>query len=472
MSRFYNLTIVCFIFSLYPSMAQGEVDLDSLDLENNDILLADSLWLVDSNFENSLIIPSYEELLKTYYEAVVTVDERLNFNPYRYKPKHSELVNPFTFDNVVFPEDSSKGKITLSPEEPKRFEDNPVVILTESRARIAKDKPELMTATWDMLPDPPKTEKADIIHNVNLDLSNIDTRRRRINRPEKIEKEKYIYKPWHLKIVSMLSANQTAFFNWAKGGTNSLSLSGRIVADFDYISFNEDTHWDNNIESRLGYIQQEDKPFVKNLDLFRANTEFAHNAFNKWFYALNAEFTSQFFDGYNIKSDNYDDPISGFLAPAYLKINMGLDYKYKTKKNKKLFSLQASPISYKLTYVKDTARFNQEKFGIEAGQKRRQEIGGSIQLQSEYQLKDKLITRSRLLLFSNYMEKPENVDLNWNSTVTYRFSRIFAVTLTVDMMYDDDVDILLDEDDDGNKTYGQRLQVKEYIGFGLTYRLM
>lgn len=269
-----------------------------------------------------------------------------------------------------------------------------------------------------------------------------------------------------------MNINQTAFSNWAKGGSNSFSISGRLTSGADYMSRDKKTRWANDAEVRLGYVQQEDKPFVKNLDLFRLNTQFARNAFNKWYYAMNAEFSSQFFEGYNLKKENYEDPISAFMAPAYLKVDIGLDYKYGTKENKKLFSVQASPLSYKLTYVRDTAKVDQQKYGIEADKKRRQEIGGSVLFVSEYAYLKKFSSKSRLLFFSNYMEKPENIDVNWNTTMTYRFSRILSVTFTLDMIYDDDVAILLNKDADGNKTYGQRLQVKEFLGFGLTYRLM
>ena len=208
------------------------------------------------------------------------------------------------------------------------------------------------------------------------------------------------------------------------------------------------------------------------MDLFRINSQFAQNAINKWFYAVNIEFTSQFTEGYNLKKNNYEDPISAFLAPAYLKVAIGLDYKYGTKRNKKMFSVQASPVSYKLTYVKDTAKIKQQKYGVEEDKKSRQEIGGSVQLMTEYSYNKKIGGRSRLLFFSNYMEKPQNVDINWNTNITYNISRIFAVNFTLDVIYDDDVAILLSEAEDGTKTYGQRLQVKEFIGFGLTYRFM
>lgn len=447
------------------------------EIIENDTLAADTstLWVFDNSVGDRLVIASYEELLETYFEAVVTVDKRLNFNPYRLQPGNFETVNPFVYDDIILSEPNvpnlEEFEDGFVPED--RFAKDAEAIIWESRGHISKSNPELITVTWNLLPDPPKTEKqVNIIQNVDLDLTVIDQNSRRIEKPKKIEKQRYVYNPWQTRIVTSLSASQTAFSNWAKGGSNSFALSGRLVTNADYMSFDKKTRWENDLEFRLGYVQQEHKPFVKNLDHFRVNSQFARNAFNKWFYALNAELTSQFFKGYNLKKDDYEVPISAFMAPAYLKVSMGLDYKLGNKKNKKLFSVQASPLSYKLTYVRDTAMINQEKYGVEANKKHRQEIGGSVQFMTEYAYNKKIGGRSRLLFFSNYLDKPQNIDMNWNTSITYQISRIFAINFTLDMIYDDDVAILLDEDDDGNKTYGQRLQIKEFVGFGLTYRFM
>lgn len=463
------LTLGFSSLGLLTAQQRDEIETDTAELS------VDSLWRFDSSFGDQLAIPSYEELLELYFEAVVAVDKHLNFNPYRFQPGNTEQVNPFVYKDIVLPEgrESNLEDYLDASESQGSFEQTADEVLLESRTQLAQDNPALITTTWKMLPDPPKTERqVNIIHNVSLDLSQINKQSRRINGPEKLEKERYVYEPWQMKVVSSLNASQTAFSNWGKGGSNSFSVSGRVVADADYVSFDKKVRWENNIESRLGYMQQEQDPFVKNLDFFRINTQYARIAFNKWYYAVNAEFTSQFFEGFNINKGNYDDPISAFLAPAYIKIALGLDYKFGTDKNKKLLSLQASPLSYKMTYVRDTANIDQNKYGVEDNKTNRQEIGGSVQLSTEYTYNKKIGGTSRLLFFSNYMDNPQNVDINWNTSITYHISRIFAVSFTLDMIYDDDVDILLSEADDGTKIYGQRIQFKEYLGFGLTYRFM
>lgn len=443
---------------------------DDLSYEGEPV--EDSVWFDSEVFTANLIIPSYEEMIESYYHAVVAVDSRLNFNPYRYRPNSLSKVNSFTYlDVVMVPKDIpdlsdiAAVKADVDPFEKKEFG-----VAQEARQYVSERYPELVTTTWDQLPDPPKAEKAHIIYNIDLDMSVIDSGRHEMRRPAKIAKLSYSFNPWTTRLVTSVSASQTLYSNWAKGGDNQFSISAQIISDIDYQSFNKDTRWENNIEARLGYIHNQDNSFVKNLDLVRINTQFAQNAFNKWFYACNTEFSTQFFDSYDLSSDEKDAPISSFLAPAYLKIGLGLDYKYGTKKNKKIFSLQASPLSYNLTFVNDTAVIDQTTYGIEEGLRARQEIGGSIMVTSEYAIDDKFYLRSKLLLFSNYIDNPQNVDVNWNTTVTYNFSRILAMNFTLDVVYDDDTNILINELDDGTELYGQRLQIKEYLGFSLTYR--
>ncbi len=480
MVQFIKISFVLFSFCIFSSLKAQTDSLflmsDTLNLNDDDELSDvenfDSVFNADVVFTQNLVIPSYEDLLEIYYAAVVAVDSHLNFNIYRYRSEDKNTkVNPFLFAQVIYPDDSFDICAPI-PDSLDLVCRNDYDIFNDVKADIALHYPDMMTATRAMIPDPPKFDLQDIIYSVDLDLSRIDTNRKAINRPDRIEQVAYGYQPWHHKAMAMANANQIAFSDWAKGGSNSFSISGQFTVDVDYESLDKKTKWDNDLEFRLGYMQQESRPFIKNLDYFRLNTRYARNAFNRWFYAFNTELTTQFFEGYDLKNENYDDPISNFLSPAYLKIALGLDYKYGTKKQKKLFSMQTSPLSFKLTYVRDTSIVSQEKYGVESGEKGREEIGGSIEFVSKYDIKDRFNAQSRLLFFSNYIDNPQNVDLNWNTSLTYHFSRIISVSFTLDMIYDDDVKILISEADDGTKKYGQRLQLKEYLGFGLTYRLM
>ena len=71
---------------------------------------------------------------------------------------------------------------------------------------------------------------------------------------------------------------------------------------------------------------------------------------------------------------------------------------------------------------------------------------------------------SRLDLYSDYLHKPLNIDVNWEVQVNMIINKWFSTTLTTNLMYDDDVKIV---QKDGTK--GARVQFKEILGVGVQF---
>ena len=79
--------------------------------------------------------------------------------------------------------------------------------------------------------------------------------------------------------------------------------------------------------------------------------------------------------------------------------------------------------------------------------------------------------KSDLGLFSNYLENPQNIDVLWNNLITFKVNDNINFTFTLDMIYDDDIDITEYNDDGSVKGVGPRLQLKQLLGFGLNYTI-
>ncbi|MBQ1605484.1 MAG: hypothetical protein II088_01630, partial [Bacteroidales bacterium] len=78
---------------------------------------------------------------------------------------------------------------------------------------------------------------------------------------------------------------------------------------------------------------------------------------------------------------------------------------------------------------------------------------------------------SKLDLFSNYLVKAQNVDMNWENLLTIKLSKWFSANLSITLAYDDDIDVPVDRDGDGVcEGLGKRLQFKELLGVGFTYK--
>ena len=79
---------------------------------------------------------------------------------------------------------------------------------------------------------------------------------------------------------------------------------------------------------------------------------------------------------------------------------------------------------------------------------------------------------SSLGLFSNFMKNPENIDINWDLLVLMKVNKFITVTINTNLIYDDDITITQDKNGDGiNEINGPRVQFKEIIGLGFSYKL-
>ena len=74
--------------------------------------------------------------------------------------------------------------------------------------------------------------------------------------------------------------------------------------------------------------------------------------------------------------------------------------------------------------------------------------------------------RSRIEFFSNYVENPQNIDINAEIILNFKVNKWFSASLNMNLIYDDDINIT---DRFGN--VGPRTQFKQVIGLGIAYRL-
>lgn len=75
-------------------------------------------------------------------------------------------------------------------------------------------------------------------------------------------------------------------------------------------------------------------------------------------------------------------------------------------------------------------------------------------------------------LFSNYLENPQNIDINWDLLVLMKVNKYITVSLNTNLIYDDDITITQDKDGDGlNEVNGPRTQFKEILAVGFSYKL-
>jgi len=261
---------------------------------------------------------------------------------------------------------------------------------------------------------------------------------------------------------------QTSLTNWASGGQNSVALNGRLSLFANYKK--ENSAWDNMLDLGYGLMQQgKGEPFRKTDDKIDLLSKYGQKAFKNVYYAAMLNFKTQFSPGYNLPNDSV--AISKFMAPGYLIAALGLDYKPNS-----YFSAFFAPVTGKFTFVNDKTLSNLGAFGVDPGKMVRSELGGYLRIiYSRNDFKREFMKNisftTKIDFFSNYLDKPQNIDVNWETLIAMKVNKFLYVNLTTQLLYDDNTRIAIDENNDGITDYmGRRVQFKEIFGAGFSLK--
>lgn len=179
-----------------------------------------------------------------------------------------------------------------------------------------------------------------------------------------------------------------------------------------------------------------------------------------WYASALLDFKSQFAEGL----DASDSVISKFMAPGYLVVATGIDYKIG-----EVFSASLSPVAGKFTFVNDDALSAAGAYGVDPGSKSRAELGAFFRMRYVNEIIKNVNYETRLELFTNY-EDFGTVDVNWENILMMKVNRFLSASLITQLLYDKDVKTGIDNDDDGvidEET--AKVQFKTVFGAGLTY---
>ena len=275
---------------------------------------------------------------------------------------------------------------------------------------------------------------------------------------------------WKKGGVIAVNLAQTSLTNWASGGQNSIAVNG-IFSGFANYKRGKSV-WDNSLDMGYGLLKQGKEDFRKTDDKFDFLSKYGHEAFKNFYYSALLNFRTQMSPGYNYP--DVTNKISDLFSPAYLLLALGLDYKPNA-----YFSTFIAPLTVKFTYVNSPALSRAGAFGVKPGENSRSEFGGYIRaiysrndFKSEF-LKNVSFT-TKIDLFSNYLEKPQNIDVNWEILIAMKVNKYLSVNLNTQLIYDDNIAIPFDKNGNGTietgETVRSRVQFKEILGAGLSLK--
>lgn len=277
---------------------------------------------------------------------------------------------------------------------------------------------------------------------------------------------------WSYGGIVMLNFGQTALSNWAAGGENS--QSGNSFFNFFANYKKKSITWDNTIDLGYGMLRQNEQN-RKTDDKIDFSTKFGMAASKKWYYSALLNVKTQFTTGYKYPNDTTRVKISEFLAPGYIVTAVGMDYK-----PAKFFTAFISPLTGKVTIVANDSLADLGAFGVEPakfdpatklkiedGKNIREELGGYIKIAFQKEVFKNVNLSTKIDLFSNYVKKPENFDVNWQVLISMKVNKFISASLSTHLIYDEDIRIK-------NKVTKllepPRTQFKEILGVGFSYK--
>lgn len=264
---------------------------------------------------------------------------------------------------------------------------------------------------------------------------------------------------WSYSGKASLLFNQTAFSQWASGGVNNISLGFSV--DYEVHYRENGWSWDTKSSGSYGlsYIQG-DKFLKKTNDRLEINSLLGKEFSDTWSYSTILNFKSQIAHGYRFGTNEEGEETRSlrtqFFSPAYLQFGVGLYWKKSTD-----LWLNIAPFTQRITFV--SRQFTQDLaedkayFGVSKGNSHLFELGASVSGFYKFEVLENIFIENRLALYTDYLGKPKNIDLDYSLTATMKVNEYISTQLEVQLVYDDNA--------------VQNLQSREVFGVGLSLTL-
>ena len=281
-----------------------------------------------------------------------------------------------------------------------------------------------------------------------------------------------------------LLINQSAFLNWQPGGDNS--FAGNLNLNYDLNYQKGDWTWDNKILASYGLTNNKDASASaarrKDLGYRKTDDQLGFNSIlgkkikRLWSTSFFMNFNTQFTDGYDYEDDfidqnptlsNEDFTTAGFFKPAYWSFGLGLLW----KKNDYL-NVNFSPLAIKYTFINsEVFTYNDDDpnavyyqssnvvktYGVAPGDSYLFEFGLNIRAYYKFDIMKNINMENIFTVFSDYLDKPQNVDINYTMNLVMKINDVFSTNLTFQTIYDEDA--------------YSGFQIREVFGLGVNVKL-
>jgi hypothetical protein len=226
-------------------------------------------------------------------------------------------------------------------------------------------------------------------------------------------------------------------------------------------------------------------PWQKSADELRFASQWGmkFNADSPWGYGAQSTFLTQLTPTYadaagrnllkQIDATNAGVPIAQFLSSGTFTLSPGITYRPDDH-----FDALLSPASFKTIFVLDDDIAALPLYDFldpdNEGDKALRQFGATLvaNYTNTYLTDDRLLFKSSLSLFSNYLNNPQNIDVDWRNEVGFEIFKGLTLTLNTILLYDDDIQVQVTDYDqvggvrlnpDGTKDLGKRASITQQL---------
>jgi hypothetical protein len=306
--------------------------------------------------------------------------------------------------------------------------------------------------------------------------------------------------PWVRNASLGLDFAQLFQLNPRQGaGENRIGLGGAVNYGANYKKGR--VAWDNLLLWQFGVQKlgagplpalpnSGSRPFQKSIDEFRFGSKVGYSIKenSKLYYAADLAVLSQVTPTYkdNFLSDFSAPgagPISKFFAPGRVNLSIGIDYKPLDN-----LSIYYSPVGYQGLFVLDedlsnavvknaASEISGSIFGNEielsadkktliSAKKSAHQVGSVLKgkYANKY-FKDRVLFTSDLMLFSNYLNNPQNIDVNWMNEFGFNVYKGLSISVLANIFYDHDIFVQITDYDapGGISGLGRRVSLTQQV---------
>ena len=269
---------------------------------------------------------------------------------------------------------------------------------------------------------------------------------------KQLEEDTAHKKGWKTGGLFTLNVAQGSLSNWQGGGDkNSFSAVGFL--NLFAIQKEGKNLWTNSLDLGYGYINTTSLGSRKSDDRIDLLSKYGYQIASKWYVGALFNFRSQFAEGFAYEKDVNGAEVktltSKFLAPAYILLSLGFDFKPSSS-----FSVFISPLTERWILVNDDFLSSIGAYGVEPGKKSKNELGAFLSAELNKNVMTNVSFKSRFDAFSNYKNNPGNIDIFWTNILAMKVNKYLSANIAVDFLYDDDAI--------------SRLQLRQLLGIGFS----